>query len=258
MTSAAHHIVVSGTYSTGKTTTATALSMATGIPLVRALSAREILTSLYPGRKFQHMSAEELLALGLRRLDERLRAETELRTRGGGFISDGSVLNEWAYAAVRTRIGLNPGAPLLQQVVKGALTIPALPFLRRYANGYGVMARLHAREAYTEVIHLPIEFEMNPDGHRPVSERYRRMSDQDLVDEFRQLALPVHSVNGTIQQRLETAIRVLDLPQILAVSEAVESARIEIKRSREEVARKILEQDPQLTSRQKAALIFRF
>ena len=39
-------LVISGTYSTGKTTTATALSIATGLPLIDALSAREILTDL--------------------------------------------------------------------------------------------------------------------------------------------------------------------------------------------------------------------
>ena len=46
-------LVISGTYSTGKTTTATALSIATGLPLIDALSAREILTDLYPGRRFR-------------------------------------------------------------------------------------------------------------------------------------------------------------------------------------------------------------
>lgn len=49
-------LVISGTYSTGKTTTTNALSIATGIPLINALSAREILTELYPGRRFQDMS----------------------------------------------------------------------------------------------------------------------------------------------------------------------------------------------------------
>ncbi|WP_431836586.1 ATP/GTP-binding protein [Cellulomonas sp. Y8] len=258
MSTSARRVVVSGTYSTGKTTTATALSKATGIPLVRALSAREILTTLYPGRSFQHMSAEELLALGLRRLDERLRAETELRTTGGSFISDGSVLNEWAYAAVRARIGLNPGAPIVQQVVRGTLAVPALPFLRRYARAYGVMARLHTRESYTDVVHLPIEFAMRPDGHRPVSERYRRMSDRDLLHEFEELDLPVHVVCGTVEHRVEKAIDALGLPRVCPTADAVESARSEIAASREDVARRILEQDPGLSLREKTALVFRF
>lgn len=68
-------LVISGTYSTGKTTTATALSIATGLPLIDALSAREILTDLYPSRRFQDMSSTELMALGLKRFEERIRTE---------------------------------------------------------------------------------------------------------------------------------------------------------------------------------------
>ena len=71
-------LVISGTYSTGKTTTATALSIATGIPLINALSAREILTEIYPGRRFQDMNATELMTLGLKRFEERIREETIL------------------------------------------------------------------------------------------------------------------------------------------------------------------------------------
>lgn len=87
-------IVISGTYSTGKTTTTTALSIVTGIPMINALSAREILTDLYPGRRFQDMTATELMALGLKRFEERIRAEEQALSQYDGFISDGSVLNE--------------------------------------------------------------------------------------------------------------------------------------------------------------------
>ncbi|WP_102509670.1 AvrD family protein [Sanguibacter massiliensis] len=120
----------------------------------------------------------------------RLRAEERLAGTSG-FVSDGSVLSEWAYAAVRARIGLNPDAPLLQQVSKPVLTLPALPFLRRYVAAYGALARLHTRDAYDQVIHLRPEVPMDPDGHRPVSERYRVLSDRDLLDEMTRLGLPL-------------------------------------------------------------------
>lgn len=249
-------IVISGTYSTGKTTTATALSVATGLPLVDALSAREILTTLYPGRKFHHMNLEELLALGLRRLSERLRAEERLAGTSG-FVSDGSVLNEWAYAAVRARIGLNPGAPLLQQVAKAVLTLPALPFLRRYVAAYGDMARLHTREAYDQVIHLRPEVPMDPDGHRPVSERYRVLSDRDLLDEMTRLGLPVHEVCGSVEERLDAIVSHLGLPVVVPLDEAVEQARARIASSREAVARTLLEQETPLSLRERAALLTR-
>lgn len=106
-------LVISGTYSTGKTTTATALSIATGLPLIDALSAREILTDLYPGRRFQDMSSTELMALGLKRFEERIRTEGILYKEHGSFLSDGSVLNEWIYGTVRMRVGINPGSAFI-------------------------------------------------------------------------------------------------------------------------------------------------
>lgn len=117
MTAERKHVIVSGTYSTGKTTTSTALSIYTGIPLINALSAREILLDLYPGRAFQQMSVTELLALGLKRFEERVSAESELRH--GMFISDGSVLNEWIYGTVRMKVGINPGGTMAATVVQG-------------------------------------------------------------------------------------------------------------------------------------------
>jgi hypothetical protein len=164
--------VISGTYSTGKTTTATAVALATGLPLINALSAREILTDLYPGRRFQDMSAEELMALGLRRFEERCRAEAELALQGS-FISEGSVLNELIYATVRRKIGINPGAALWHQAAKAVAGIPFAPFFGIYTRAFGRVVRLHAAAYYTVVVHLPVEFPMDSDGHRPVSEDLR-------------------------------------------------------------------------------------
>ncbi|ASB97816.1 AAA family ATPase [Streptococcus equi] len=117
-------LVISGTYSTGKTTTATALSIATGIPLINALSAREILTDLYPGRRFQDMNATELMALGLKRFEERVREEAILYLQHTNFISDGSVLNEWIYGTVRMKVGLNPGSGFIHRAAKAILGLP--------------------------------------------------------------------------------------------------------------------------------------
>lgn len=114
-------LVISGTYSTGKTTTATALSIATGIPLINVLSAREILTDLYPRGCFQDMSATELMALGLKRFEERIREEAILYKENTSFISDGSVLNEWVYGTVRMKVGINPGSNLFHRTSKAIL-----------------------------------------------------------------------------------------------------------------------------------------
>ncbi|MFM9785743.1 ATP-binding protein, partial [Streptomyces scabiei] len=83
-----------------------------------ALSAREILTDLYPGRRFQDMTASELMALGLKRFEERIRAEEQAVEQKKGFISDGSVLNEWIYGTVRMKVGINPGSTWPHRVAK--------------------------------------------------------------------------------------------------------------------------------------------
>jgi hypothetical protein len=70
-------LAVSGTYSSGKTTTTEALSVATGIPRTDALTAREIVVDLLPRKRFQELSAAELLMLGLR-LEQPLRLRREV------------------------------------------------------------------------------------------------------------------------------------------------------------------------------------
>ncbi|MDR1441988.1 MAG: ATP-binding protein [Bifidobacteriaceae bacterium] len=249
--------VISGTYSTGKTTTATALSIATGLPLINALSAREILTDLYPGRRFQDMSAEELMALGLRRFEERCRAEAELLFRGS-FISDGSVLNEWIYATVRRKIGINPGAPFWHQLLKAIAGIPFAPFFGIYTRAFGDIVRLHAATYYTHVVHLPIEFPMDTDGHRPVSERYRQISDRDIMAEFDNLMIPFTVIGGPQEHRVEAIADHLGLPILLPPDVAVRHATAAIAASREAVARRIIEQQrpPTLAGRLRLATRF--
>ncbi|MCL2090721.1 MAG: ATP-binding protein [Micrococcales bacterium] len=249
--------VISGTYSTGKTTTATALSIATGLPLINALSAREILVDLYPGRRFQDMSAEELMALGLRRFEERCRAEAELLV-GGSFISDGSVLNEWIYATVRRKIGINPGASLWHQVLKIIAGIPFAPFFGIYTRAFGQVARIHAATYYTHVVHLPVEFPMDSDGHRPVSERYRKISDRDIREEFARLDIPSATIGGSHVQRVAQIAAHLGLPLVMPAGDAVVQAAQTIRASREAVARRIIEQQQSPSVGERLRLATRF
>lgn len=235
-------LVISGTYSTGKTTTATALSLATGIPLVNALSAREILTDLYPGRRFQDMDSTELIALGLKRLEERIREEGILYTENKSFITDGSVLNEWIYAVVRMMIGINPGANLLQRVSKNILGLPLKRFFKKYIDAYGQVVSLHAKQWYTDVVHLPVEFEMKADGHRPVSEKYRMISDRELRTLFDNMGFTQYVVKGDQRKRLEQIIQIYELPIVLPIDIALARAEEQIIKSREYVAMKIIEQ----------------
>ncbi|WP_236547657.1 AAA family ATPase [Lactobacillus sp. JM1] len=165
-------IVISGTYSTGKTTTTTALSIVTGIPMINALSAREILTDLYPGRRFQDMTATELMALGLKRFEERIRAEEQALSQYDGFISDGSVLNEWIYGTVRMKVGINPGSTLPHRIAKRITGFTSKPFVNKYLESYGVVVNKHARNWYTDVIHT----NRISNGSRRTSTSFRKIS----------------------------------------------------------------------------------
>lgn len=234
--------MVSGTYSTGKTTTATALSIATGIPLINALSAREILTDLFPGRRFQDMNSVELMALGLKRFEERIREEFVLYKDNGSFISDGSVLNEWIYGTVRMKVGINPGSKLPHRIVKALLGIPFKPFFKNYLNAYGKVTTMHAKQWYTDIVHLPIEFPMNPDGHRPVSEKYRDLSDKELKNIFSSMGFNPQMVYGNQIERIKKIIKLFDLPMVESAEEAVKKAQKVISLNRETVSQKIIEQ----------------
>lgn len=252
------HLVISGTYSTGKTTLTTALSNLTGIPLINALSAREILTDLYPGRRFQDMTASELMALGLKRFEERIRAEEQAIEKNKGFISDGSVLNEWIYGTVRMKVGINPGSTWPHRVAKAITGIPSKPFMKKYLNSYGTVAKAHAKEWYTDIIHLPIEFPMDPDGHRPVSEKYRTLSDKEIIKSFKKLGFEPFIVTGSIQQRLEKIVQHYDLSVIMPINVAIKEAQKQIKSNREAVSKRIIEQYHEPTLKEKIKLMTKY
>ncbi|MDF7682204.1 AAA family ATPase [Lactobacillus sp. ESL0679] len=251
-------IVISGTYSTGKTTTTTALSIATGIPMVNSLSAREILTDLYPGRRFQDMTADELMALGLKRFEERIKAEERLLSKNSSFISDGSVLNEWIYGTVRMKVGINPGSTLPHRIAKNILGITSKPFMKKYLQSYGVVVNEHAKKWYTDVIHLPIEFPMSPDGHRPVSEKYRKLSDQEILRSFNNIKLTPYIVKGSIEKRLKTIIDHFSLSQVIPVDEAIELAKEKIINNREMVSQHIIDQYHEPTLKEKIKIMTKY
>ncbi|WP_303121848.1 AAA family ATPase [uncultured Streptococcus sp.] len=251
-------LVISGTYSTGKTTTATALSIATGIPLINALSAREILTEIYPGRRFQDMNATELMTLGLKRFEERIREETILYKENSSFISDCSVLNEWIYGTVRLKIGLNPGSGFIHRLSKAILGIPGKSFYRKYMDAYGQVAKMHSKMWYTDVVHLPVEFTMAPDGHRPVSEKYRTLSDLEIQEGFAAIGKQPELVTGSQEERLEKIIKHYDLPIVVPIKEAVAKAEEIIASNREAVSKRIIEQYKEPSLKEKVKFLTEF
>lgn len=214
-------LAVSGTYSTGKSTTTEALSIATGIPRTHAMTSREILMEMVPGKTVMELNAMELVLLGMRRFEERVHNE------GVGvdsFISDGGVIHEWVYFEARMRVGINPGAPWWFGAIKKVVGLPVRRFYQQYTDTLGRVTKARARRTYDAYVHLPVEFDMDPDGHRPVSEKFRRLSDQLLVEVLEEIGLPYHIVGGTIPERLERVIDIFDLPVVVPIDEAIEIA----------------------------------
>jgi nicotinamide riboside kinase len=225
-------IAVSGSFSSGKTTTTEALSVATGIPRTHAMTSREIIADMLTEdghyQDVQELSAAGLLALGLRRLEERVHAEA---AQHGSFVSDGSVLHEWIYGVARMQVGINPGAPLLHRAAKRVVGLPAQPFFKQYMNAYGIVTKRRAKRIYDVFIHLPVEFEMQPDGHRPVSEQYRKVSDDLLLEALDTLQIPFHVVGGSVRERVERIVELLDLPLVVPLDEAIEIAHDRVRRA---------------------------
>ena len=146
------HLAISGTYSTGKSTTTEALSIATGIPRTHAMTSREILIDLIPGKTVMELNAMELVKLGLRRFEERVHNES----RPGPFISDGGVFHEWVYFEARMRVGINPGADWWVGAIKRITGLPVKHFYQRYTDTLGEVTKARAKRPYDAYVHLPV------------------------------------------------------------------------------------------------------
>lgn len=245
-------IAVSGSYSSGKTTTAEALSVATAIPSTGALTARELVVELLPGKRFSELTASELLMLGLRRFEERVQGEAE---QPGSRVSDGSVLHEWVYGEARMRVGINPGAPRAHRFAKRVVGLGANEAFQRSMDAFGAVAKDRAKRAYDVFIHLPVEFPMRADGHRPVSEEYRHVCDRLLREVLDELGIPCRVVGGSVGERVTQIVELLDLAVEVPIDESVAIASERIARSRDMTAERQLagQAPPTLRRRIRAA-----
>lgn len=241
-------LAISGTYSTGKSTTTEALSLATGIPRTHAMTSREILIDLIPGKTVMELNGMELIKLMMRRFEERVHNEAG----PGPFISDGGVFHEWVYLEARMRIGINPGAPMWFQTVKKVSGVPVKHFYQSYADVLGDVTKRRASHLYDAYIHLPVEFDMHKDGHRPVSEPFRRLSDKLLTETVETMGKPYHVIGGPIEERIEKIVSLFEMPVVMPIPEAIEKAQIRV-----EAATKILEEDARFHDAQRGKTLVR-
>jgi hypothetical protein len=219
-------LAVSGTYSTGKTTTTEALSLLTGIPRTHAKTMREILPEALPGKVLEECSPAELYQLGLLRFTERAVRESNMPN---GFFSDGSSLHEWVYGKARMIVGINPNDGPIIQTVKSVMMLPYKKAYNDINEAFGAVVKRHAKNSYHEFIHLPVEFPLVEDGHRPVSEQFRLLSDKLLCQTVEELGIKCHMVSGTIEERLEKIIRIYNFKKVMSTEDAVAKAKSHVQ-----------------------------
>jgi hypothetical protein len=212
-------LAISGTYSVGKTLTTMAVSHLTGLPRSSALTMRELLPISVPGKTLEECTAAEIIMLITRRNQGRAVNESHLPD---GFVSDGSSLHEWCYGTVRVLVGINPNESVDLQTVE--LT-DELRFYAEVMRQIGVPAKQHAKRSYDSFVHLPIEFPLVEDGHRPVNERFRSLADEMLLQSLRELGIPVHIVGGSLPERLEKILDIYGFTPKMSIGDAIQRAQ---------------------------------
>ncbi len=182
-------IVIGGTYGVGKTTTTDRLVSVTGIRPTKARQMRELIADIYPGQALETLPPTAVYRLILERFSDRKAQEQVVAPYG--FISDGSALHEWAYGTARIVHGANgPGSEISDPGFIAGMGV------------YGEVAKRHAKEMYTHVVHLPIEFVLPRDGHRPVSEDFRKYADELILKTWREIGFEPIIIGGTLDERI--------------------------------------------------------
>jgi nicotinamide riboside kinase len=210
-------IVISGTYSTGKTTTALALSLLTGIPKMQARTMREILPSTFPGKRLEKCDFPELIELGVRRFTERTLAEQGMES----FISDGCPLQEWIYGTTRVITGLNPSEKPWKNHLDKLVRRNKWKVYEETLTGFGMVVKEYTKKHYDAIIHLPVEFPFDPDGHRPASESFRQKSEILLRKTYAAMGLEVFEAKGNLEERLTKIIALLGINPVIPLNEAI-------------------------------------
>ncbi|MGI9280236.1 MAG: ATP/GTP-binding protein [Endozoicomonas sp.] len=219
-------IAISGTYSTGKTTLTEALAIATAVPRTQARTMRELLPECVPGKTLEQCNVHELMNLGLSRLSERVVNEVNA---GDQFFSDGSCLHEWVYGEARFRTGINPADGKWLLALKRLAMSPVVNLHHGYMKAFGSVVKRHAKKTYTHFVHLPVEFPLVADGHRPVSEEFRKMSSDLLLETLRELDIPYIEAGGNMKERIMKIVDYFDIPLRMDPDIAIERAVSKVK-----------------------------
>lgn len=213
-------LAISGTYSSGKTSTVMALAHYTGIPRTQAKTMREILPDAVPGKTLAECTSAEFVQLVVRRHVERAVHESLLEP--SGFISDGSSLQEWSYGTSRIVHGINPtatgdGAAPAERTAETA-------YFEQIFEQLGHAFKQHIKQTYDAFVHLRNELSVQADGHRPMNDQFRSSADELVLGALREMNIPHHVVSGTTADRLEAICALHRLRPVMSVDHAIELA----------------------------------
>src|SRR4051794_1364489 len=214
---------ISGTYSSGKTLTAMALSHYTGVPRTRAKTMREILPDAAPGKTLEECTAAELLQMIMVRHVERAVHESRLPD----FVSDGSSLQEWIYGSVRVTVGINPNESAHLGALESVEPTDEIRFFEDVMAQLGRAMKRHVQSSFDAFVHLRNELPLAADGHRPVNDRFRSLCDEILMETLDELEIPYHRVDGSVEERLERIAGIFGLEPRMSPAHAVALARTE-------------------------------
>lgn len=188
-----------GAYGNGKTTLTTELSKLTGLERVHGSAMRDPAGT--SPKSLEESSETELVQLAVRRYTERAVDEAQ---RPEGFLSDGSVLHEWIYSKVRLAVGRYPSPT---DTIKAGVRTPRTQVVEEVIDQLGSLAKEQARAGYDLIVFVPNEFPL-PEGHDPISAHFRVLSDELMLDLVNTLDVPVHTVTGTLEERIEQVLKI--------------------------------------------------
>lgn len=185
----------------GHVTAVTAAFSLSGLPVVHGTPMRDPAGSA--PKALADTGTVELIQLVVRRHAERVDGEARHRH---GFVSDGSLLHEWVYATVRLELGPHPPAEARLRRADSAPYADVIATL-------GAEITRRAVAAYDLVVHLPVEFPLT-DPVKPVSERFRALSDELLLRTFAEAGVTVHPVTGSVPARLSRIVGLCAEPAV--------------------------------------------
>lgn len=166
-------VVIVGSFSTGKTTLALALSRRLELPLLPE-TAREVVELGFQLDKDATPETETLIFLK--------QYNNEIANRE--FIGDRSLIDVLAYARwVLENREPSKEMALWQECEK--------------------LAELRLRNAYSHVFYLPIEFPIVLDGLRPDDPDFQEDIDKRIVGLLETHSLPYEVVSGTVKDRID-------------------------------------------------------